>query len=168
MHDYFFHCVTVAGQAAGFAPGWEKEKKRKKGGLTVMIEELRYIKLLHNYIRILIICHLLLMRKCFRHSGVSVCTNWAWAGWRQVSYLDLTTCTFICVYVLTHICTITRTRHWLPPRTTVRPKHNCTSVCYTSSTAGSNTLPSTPPLCIVTHIHRILLVNSSFLTHALH
>lgn len=41
----------------------------------------------HNHLQSKIICHPLLNRKCFRHSRVSVCTNWAWAGWLMTVFL---------------------------------------------------------------------------------
>lgn len=50
-----------------------------------------------------------LNRKCFRHSRVSLCTNWAWAGWLMTVFhwLTLFTCAHVCVW--TCICTWTHT-----------------------------------------------------------
>lgn len=64
--------------------------------------ELQYVRLLHNHLWIMIFCHHLLIRKCFRHSLVSACTNWAWAGWLMTDFINRLT--HLCPFVRVCVC----------------------------------------------------------------
>ena len=99
----------------------------------------------------------------FRHSRVSACTNWAYAGWLMTDFthrLGSHVPIYVCMCALwTHVCTRTHTLHWSIPsertETLLYISTHTHTVCYTSSSLYLSThfFPCPPTVHCHTHTH---------------